>query len=405
MIETIIRENPISYKRTFVINGEFIVSLLFGFFLFLSFFEVYLQGIFGVFTRYYLFIFLVVIVICIPRLRLRWYHLVYLAWFAYKIISALWTPNLYIARLHLVSHVGMTLLLILTTSVNFKKRTSDLFVQILWLSSFLTGILFVFLKRPYLGVHINRQVIYLFGMEMDPNNLAAFLVIGIIISIYYIIKRRLRLLSILVIIVNTYSTFLTGSRGGLVALVLSTIILILITAKSKVIRPVNIILLMALLVIAFIYLRRFIPESIYNRLLNFDSYEGGSGRVDIWINALSLFGENSLFWGAGWGAYFGHQGIEMAVHNTFISMLVDVGIFGFVLFFGPIVVASFILFKRRNVLPVVLLFNSFVLSLFLDTINKRFFWIPIIMLFIDYNFLSSSNELEELTHKGELVYE
>ena len=108
MTESIIRENPISYKRRIVINGEFIVSLLFGFPVSI-FFERYLQGIFGVFTRYYLFILLCTIV-CVPKLRLRWYHLLYLAWFAYKIISALWTPNLYIARLHLVSHAGMTLL-------------------------------------------------------------------------------------------------------------------------------------------------------------------------------------------------------------------------------------------------------------------------------------------------------
>lgn len=381
------------------IDGEKIVTFLFSILIFLSFFETYLSGLLGTFTRYFIFIFLLVAIIVIPKVRIRWYHFAYLFWFLYKIITIFWTPNLFLFRLHIVSHVGMTALLLISTSIPFRKKSIYIFIFMLWLSSFMTGVLFLFFKRPYEGIYISRQVIYLFGREMDPNNLAAFLLIGILISLDLIFKKKYIVFSVALIILNFYGILLTGSRGAIVALVISTIVILFLNRKQKSINLHKIIVYLAVASILLVLMKDFVPESIYRRIFDFKSYEDGSGRVEIWTNALSIFKQYSILFGAGWGANYGYNALEIVAHNTFIAMLVDVGLIGFIIFFAPVIYASLVSTRNKNSIPIVLLINSFVLGMFLDTINKRFFWLPIIIVFISYNSIVSDDKCETIVEE------
>ena len=136
--------------------------------------------------------------------------------------------------------------------------------------------------------------------------------------------------------------------------------------------------------------KQFLPESIFARLFDFSrytsSYEGGGQRLLLWENAWELIWTdfNAIF-GAGWGAYYGHNNMYNAVHNTYLSMWVDVGLIGLLLFFITIIIACSGLLKRKKILAVALLIAGFAPSLFIDAINKRFFWTPIILLFMIIN--------------------
>jgi hypothetical protein len=65
-------------------------------------------------------------------------------------------------------------------------------------------------------------------------------------------------------------------------------------------------------------------------------------------------------------------------------MLCDVGLIGSVVFFAPITYVSVKLLRERNMAPLMIFGAGMVPSIFIDAINKRFFWNAIIFLLICY---------------------
>ena len=369
-------------------NDGFVQRILIcGYFL-LAFFEPYLNGALGSFAKYYILVLMGLLLLNYRKLQIRLFHFCFLGWLVFKIVSAIWTTNSYIPNLHLFSQIGMVALLIVLTAIPLDNKTISSIVNTMWLGSVTIGVLSLFLSQPYHGDVSTRLVLYLFGQEADPNNQAAFLLVGLTIALYNLIFiRKYRVLTLATIAVNAYSLFITGSRGGLVGLVCVGLALLLMASIGKGFGgKIKLILIIALVCGALYYIaNRFLPDDIFSRLFDFSSYEGGSERDLIWENGWKLFTAdlNCLF-GAGWGAYYGFNGFYDAMHNTFLSMLCDVGIVGFLIFFIPIGQICLQLLKRKKFLPILLLICGFVPSFFIEAINKRFFWNVIFLLFIVY---------------------
>ncbi len=367
--------------------GSFQRLLICVYFL-ISFFEPYLNGVLGSVTKYYILLLIGVIFINHHNLNIQPFHLCFIGWLFLKIVSVLWTTDTYIPRLHIFSQIGMVALFIVLTGIQLDKKTISYIENTMWFGSGAIGTLSLFFHHPYHGIVSERQVLYLFGQEADPNNQAAFLLIGLTIALYnLIIQGKYRLLSVATIAINALSLFSTGSRGGFVGLVSIVILLLIISMKGKKIgNKIKFVFLLMLVCIALYFIAyKFLPENIFERLFNFSSYEGGSDRDVIWENGWKLFTSDLHFlFGAGWGAYYGYNGFYDAMHNTFLSMLCDIGIVGFLIFFVPIFRIGFRLIKSKNTLPVLLLICGFVPSFFIEAINKRFFWNVIFLLFIVY---------------------
>ena len=373
------------FKNKSSIKSEVIIKwLIFGFIV-LSFFETYLVSSIGAYARYYIIILIGAILLLSDKFIFKWYHACYFLWFILKLASFFWTPNDYIAKLHLFSHIGMTMLLITSTIVNYKESIVGFIHKSLWLNSGFMGLLMLFFRRSSFDSGETRQVLYLFGQEMDPNNQAAFLAVGIIISLFFLFNKKHIFFSLIIMIINLYMILLTGSRGGLVSIAIAALLMFLSMKSTKGDLYKKVFLMSIVTLITFFVVKVFLPEDIYKRLFDFSTYAGGSNRVLIWRNSLDLLLSGNILTGSGWGAYYGYQGLEATTHNTFISMLIDVGLIGFLLFFVPLVYSSYYLFKRKNFLPIYLIINVLIVSFFIETINKRFFWIPIILMFLEYN--------------------
>lgn len=382
-----------SVQQTELTKSEYDIGsiqryLICGHFL-LAYWEPYLDGTLGSFSKYYILFLMFVLCLKHPNLKIRSFHWCFLCWLTLKLISVLWTTNMYVPELHLFSQLGMIALLIVLTAIPIDQKTISSIVTTMWIGSAVIGILSLFFSHPYLGIVAKRQVLYLFGQEADPNDQAAFVLSGLAISLYsLIVLRKYRVISVFVILVNSYSLFSTGSRGGLVGLLGIAMFILFVSFKEKNVH-LNI---KAIGIIGFVCLAlsfvavRFLSEDIFARLFVFEDYEGGSNREMIWANGWDLFTAkiNFLLFGAGWGAYYGYNNVFKFMHNTFLSILCDVGIFGFLVFFVPIGKCIFKLVKKDNVLPVLLLICAFISSFFLEGINKRFFWNGIVFLFIVY---------------------
>ena len=390
MYEVIRNEREVPLYLRFLITVYFV----------LEFFEPYINAALGSYTKYFLILLIFALThYCGFKIKKDKIAISFMLWFAYKCITILWCKNTYIPRLHFFTNITAIILLYLLIMYPMDRRTLDDITKGLWIGSGCIGVLSLFSNAPYLGVS-NRIVLKLFGVTVDPNNDAAFLAVGIAISLYFIIssnKRRTRkIISVISIMINTYALFLTGSRGGLLTeIAIIAVLALLYIQKGK--HKVLFILGLIGLFVALNYLaQHYLPTDIYIRLFETSTYEGGSERTDIWGNAIELMASNSLFYffGAGWGSYYGFNGYHVVMHNTFLSMFCDAGIIGLLLFYSPIVKATRYLYKEKCILPLLLLVAGFVPSFFLEAINKRFFWNAVMFLLMFYKFQRNQEYLE-----------
>ncbi len=372
-----------------------ITRWLLAFNFFVSFFEPYINKVIGSVGKFYIFAVIIIVAFTAKHVRFRYYHVIYALWFIYKIVSVFWTRDFTIFQMHAVSQIGMIVLLICLTMVYIDLKTMNWIINSLWAGSALFGFLSLFFSEPYLFENESRQVLTLFGQQVDPNNQGAFVVIGIAVSLYYLFYlKEYRLLSLVVLSINTYSLLVTGSRSGLVAFVAIVIVFFYLYFKSYNYKRKSLknkmqtiaIMLLAGLVIFYIT-NNLLYADTFNRLFEFDGYEGGSDRTAIWSITWDLIsqGVNFIF-GAGWGSYYGYSGMYDVVHNTFLSILCDTGIIGLIVFLFPLFVAGVYLFKKKDVLAISIFVSGMVPAFFIEAINKRFYWHSIIFLLISYNF-------------------
>lgn len=356
--------------------------VLFCIYIFLSYFETYLTRFFGNGTKFYLLFVLAVFLYQTKfKVRINRIWICYLAWFVFKLLSASWSSMANSDfKTHLLSQIGMVLyVVVLTGREQDKSLLSSILQANLWIS-FLFGILSIFFRGSYLDERFYaRQVLTLFGQQNDPNNCAAFLLIGITLGLFSAtIERKHVPISALVVAVNTYALMLTSSRAGFLTLGALIVCLVIFPQSGRHVQikqTVQKILIVVIVILLTVFVvRRFLPQVNLDRLLVLSGYEGGSGRDIRWQRGLELFAQRPLL-GWGWGGYDTGVG---AIHNTFLTSLCDIGIVGTLLFIIPLGMILVESLKQKNMLPFLLLLAGVLPSFVLDAINKRFFWNAIV---------------------------
>lgn len=382
------------HKLTIIPDGYSeprIIVLLFSIYIVLSFFEVYLYRFIGGSTKYFLLL-MIALWIYIQGFRIRVHILSEFCffWLCFKFLSLLWSSmQNNDVRLHLISQIGMVLLVLASTSSVRSKSFLTGMIRLSYICSFAFGVLSVVFREAYIDERfVARQVLTLWGAQNDPNNCSAFLAIGIGLALYSLFcEKEKKILNILVILVNTYATILTGSRGGFALLLVLAVTSVFFPNWNRKIIFIDVLKRMVIftvvLVISVYVIDRFIPAASLARIVAFDEYQGFSGRSTKWEIAINLIKQRPLF-GWGWGGYT-ITGISV-VHNTYLTVLCDTGIVGFILFFVPVIYTIIKSIKYRSMLSFAVLIMGLVPAFSIDSINKRFFWNAIILsyMIIDY---------------------
>ncbi|MGE7689366.1 O-antigen ligase family protein [Lysinibacillus sp. NPDC097214] len=363
-----------------VVRVDKILRFLIYIYIVISFYEAYINQLIGSYTKYYLLFIIVIYFSSYSKIKLEKYHLLIISWLIFKFASILWGSYNSIGSSNvstqLLSQVGMVGFFLVMTIVKFEYSFVKKIIDISLYASVSMGFLSLFFSEAYLFAFESRQVLTLFGTQNDPNNMAAFFLVGISIALYYIIFEKEHIFrNCIFIVMNGFALSLTASRGGFVSLVVVIVLIVFVTNKRKlyfVDIMKKIILIVMIIVSLFIVLKQFLPVSIFDRLFSFDSYKGGSGREDLWTTAATLI-EKKPFFGWGWGGY------ESGLHNTYLTMLCDVGIVGFSLFLLALFSICIRSIKFRMPLGIILLVTGLGPSFFIDAINKRFFWNALIL--------------------------
>ena len=126
---------------------------------------------------------------------------------------------------------------------------------------------------------------------------------------------------------------LTFSRGAYVAFVVTFIFYFLLKNKFSIqkmlpkIIKIGILAIFGMLLLNWIT-NGFVRDMIQTRMI--DSSDGGSGRVMLWKNALTLF-KSSPVLGIGLNNLYLDLG-NVYVHNTLLQVLVETGLLGFLIY-------------------------------------------------------------------------
>jgi O-antigen ligase len=227
----------------------------------------------------------------------------------------------------------------------------------------------------------DRLSVTLNGLLIDPNHIAAGLLLPLALAVGTLVETKnlwIRLGCAFSSVVMLAALFLTGSRGGLIAL---AVMLLYLAWKTR--YRLQILALMGVGGVASL-----LQPTVWDRFAD-KGLGAGSGRLFIW-NAGGLALKDHWIAGAGLGAFpaaYNHellamyqpvfQGWSRPAHNAVLSAAVELGVFG----------AALLLYAcwrswtdaRGNVIIEAGLVGLAVASMFLDVMLFKYIWLALSM--------------------------
>lgn len=238
-----------------------------------------------------------------------------------------------------------------TVAPNYSPTVVSKVLRLTALSS-VPSCLLVFSRFVSMGFYFGRiYPISFFGNQIDANYFAIILVlqsgIALLIALYESSVTR-KCVYFALYAFCFLAVMLTGSRSGLLCVVISTFIQFVVYFRQQAgAKLVTITLVVLLIVMAFFLAHNFVSDWLFDRFFK-ESYIDDSNqfRVYLWENAVKRVMTRPFF-GFGVGNYsyysaqdWGVSSVSNAAHGTFVDYLVDFGIIGLgafcYVFFSPV---------------------------------------------------------------------
>ena len=202
--------------------------------------------------------------------------------------------------------------------------------------------------RAY-GLLIDRGIPRLVGTFTDPNIFA----FGNLIFFYYYLTHLREKESKLGILLSTTTLLLTFSRGAVLAIFFG-ILIIFISAKPR--DKIKMSLFCFISIYILIHITRSllsidIVQIVVNRFGKIFE-DNATGRLDLWMNSIEFF-VDSPFWGIGIYNYRPYSreifNVDNYMHNTFLEVLIESGIIGFLMYSLIFLILLYVFYKYRNI--------------------------------------------------------
>lgn len=228
------------------------------------------------------------------------------------------------------------------------------------------------------------------GESSDPNNFAARLLLPISLCFQQRgpVKIITRVFYYAAALLLLFCMLLTGSRGGLLAAVVVAIVFLLLTGAYK--KAAYLIVFAILAFVVWYYILPSLPDFIRWRLFDSESYllseARETNRTHIWQSVFQSIIPQMPIWGLGAGcsgiALSGVYGYIKGVHNTFLNMVCEYGIFGIGFFIALLSVLFVKLKARKCNLEAACLIGMCVVIFFLDSYAKKYLWNVIMIAYL-----------------------
>ena len=296
--------------------------------------------------------------------------------FVYIMLSPVWNYDFEFGWFEQTYFV--TLMIIIFSSI---RRYSDMELKLIKFSFYCCIIVAVLSSIFFSYVRGGRMYIDI-ACVMDPNDFATSLTMTFALCLTELKKPNRIMLNGLCLITILLIVYLTGSRGGLLAMLCIIFVWVLsIKGRTKYIFLTLMIAAVALLLFCAEYgigpalIKRFAISSLLK--------SGGTGRAEIWKAAWARFVTLDPFhmiFGNGLGGFINTvryvaigNDYRYSSHNMFISTLIEGGIVGLFLFISAFVSLYIHAIKKKNLFGVLAVTGLIVSGISLDAQILRMF--------------------------------
>lgn len=176
------------------------------------------------------------------------------------------------------------------------------------------------------------------GIFSNKNYLASIAIVSIGSSFWFVLKEKIKAISLIKILINIIVSLATGSRTAVVCLIFLLGGLPLIYSGNKgTLKKIKKLIIMLFIVFIFYKILNYFNISGLDRLLEGSSKSGSTGfsRNDVWKLAIDKFNQKPFFgWGSSKVYYMIHKYKSggWGYHNSYLILLVETGLFGLVLY-------------------------------------------------------------------------
>lgn len=293
-----------------------------------------------------------------------------LAFTIFAALSMIWSVALDKSTGRVISYVLLFVLLLSGSAFSYSQKDIKRVKSALAWSSRLTALVMLIFAE-----YVNGRFRLMGIIKEDPNYLCAYFAFGVIYSVGILtdkVKIRRKIPAIAELILYFYLILISGSRGGLIAIVAGAAVYLLTYGDKKTKHIVRKLVLVVIIAFAIISMIDYLPESLRLRFTIGDVVEdGGSGRTQLWGQAIDLFlNANLLRQIFGFGtasirwcfAYYGYPDGNV-VHNIFLETLAELGIIGLCIYTTAIVKFIKNAFKFNDKFSFAVIFSMLIMSL------------------------------------------
>ncbi len=318
------------------------------------------------------------------------YRITYVAlWLIYGLFTYLWAIDKSRFHSYYSVYLNNALMFLLFSMVSFTKHETNVLKKSMVFGVGALLLYMTFIPNTVIYSSFQHRLTLKAGKDgLDQNYLAALMLVSFGIVFYNLCntaqKKMHTIISIIFCLAITYYILLTGSRSGLIAVLLIALLSINTSWKTRLSIGIPVLLIVF---VVFAFAEQYIPKELLQRfsLKAMTGHEAESGvRLIIWKHALtSLKSLKWIFGGYGAGAsqtiIENTLGRDAAIHNHYLAMVVEFGVIGFLLINIPILKMNKLMIKKDKGM-----FVSFagilLMTFFLDVVTTKFFWAAMILL-------------------------
>lgn len=275
---------------------------------------------------------------------------------------------------------------VLAVSHKFTLAEVRVFILIYILVSITASIniCYQWLSGNYIQSWTKRSTFVLFGIKKDPNYTFSYISPAFVLSflvLFFSKKKRYVVLSLINIIVTFFALLCSSSRAGMLAIVVSLIMIPLFCFQLKKRTRFLILLIVGFIVLAgYLFIVNFYNDYALARIFE---DKDGAGRLKIWNYAFSVFRANPILGGgfnAGSSVSIINEG--HSTHSIFLDILCDSGAVGMIAFL-VFYVKNCIISNWDNVEILIILTAAFFIPMmFINGFNTTTFYFPMIFMAI-----------------------
>ena len=327
--------------------------------------------------------------------RVKKYCIPFIFFSIYAVLSMVFISNLDGTSGKVIRIIYEMILLVLFTSYQFSRKELDYFIKCSIASGCLIGLKMI-IQGSVWPTDEMRHVITNFGKMMDPNFMSAGIILPILWEGYVCLRYHFKKKDVILFCILAIIILATGSRGAALAVFVGCLILYLCNKCTRRHLLTGFIIIVSAIIV-YINLPgyvsfRFSINSLHN--------DDGSNylRFNLWRTCYRIFqsspiigrgGNSMLNYGMEYGAF-----MNLMTHNTYLDMLADYGVVGFLLFISVIAGLIVRAIKYKQFFVLALSVSTVVCSIFISANHAAFFWQNIMFGYVWLNVFTP------LTNKG-----